>query len=52
MTTEEFFQQHTSVGRYPFRDVSLKFVKVLLANAESYKDELQAVIDQYSQGEE
>jgi hypothetical protein len=52
MSTEEFFEQHVSLGRYPFRDVSLKFVKVLLANAESYKDELQAVIDQYSQGEE
>jgi len=52
MSAEEFFQQHTSLGRYPFRDVSLKFVKVLLANAETYKDELQAVINQHSQGEE
>ena len=51
MSAEEFFQQHTSLGRYPFRDVSLEFVKVLLANAETHQEELQAVINQYSQGE-
>ena len=51
ISAKEFLEQHASLGNHPFRDVSLEFVKVLLANAETHQEELQAVINQYSQGE-
>ena len=52
ISAKEFFEQHALLGTWPFRDVSLDFVKVLLANAKTHREELQAVINQYSQGEE